>query len=144
MKTTATITHQKKEYKKQWKTTENKSLGQRKNNLMQDSTFNRPITAAQHCCNTRSTIQNVQEDTYKLPEEMQEIDLLKTLSFLINTIIDNANSEVDLSMLVCGIETLENKVNAITCPTTGKHLEFRHLIKDPKTKTYGIHACQWK
>ena len=29
---------------------------------------------------------------------------------------------------------LENKVNAITCPKTGKQLEYRHRIQDPATK----------
>ena len=29
---------------------------------------------------------------------------------------------------------MENKVNAVTCPKTGKQLEFRHLITDPVTK----------
>ena len=36
--------------------------------------------------------------------------------------------------MVHGIEALENKINAITCPTTGKQLEYRHLIQDLATK----------
>ena len=36
--------------------------------------------------------------------------------------------------MIHGIEVLKNKVNAITCPKTGKQLEYRHLIKDPETK----------
>ena len=36
--------------------------------------------------------------------------------------------------MVHGIEVLENKINAITCPTTGKQLEYRQLIQDPETK----------
>ena len=36
--------------------------------------------------------------------------------------------------LVHRIEVLEKQINAITCPETGKPLEFRHLIKDPVTK----------
>ena len=32
------------------------------------------------------------------------------------------------------IEVLETKVNAITCPKTGKQLEYRHLIQYPTTK----------
>ena len=36
--------------------------------------------------------------------------------------------------MIHGIEVLENKVNAITCPKTGKRLEYRHLIQDPSTK----------
>ena len=30
---------------------------------------------------------------------------------------------------------LENKINAITFPTTGKQLDYRHLIQDPATKS---------
>ena len=36
--------------------------------------------------------------------------------------------------MVHGIEVLENKINAITCPTTGNKLEYRHLIQYPATK----------
>ena len=36
--------------------------------------------------------------------------------------------------MIHGIEGLETKVNAITCPKTGKQLEYRHLIQDPATK----------
>ena len=36
--------------------------------------------------------------------------------------------------MVHGIEVLENKINSITCPTTGNQLEYRHLIQDPETK----------
>ena len=55
--------------------------------------------------------------------------------FLINAIIDDATGEVDIKSLVNGIEVIENKINAITCPTTGKQLDYRHLIQDPATKT---------
>ena len=44
--------------------------------------------------------------------------------FLINAIIDDNTREVDIKALIHGIEVLENKVNAITCPTTGKKLEY--------------------
>ena len=54
--------------------------------------------------------------------------------FFLNAIIDDNTVEVDIKALIHGIEVLENKVNAITCPKTGKHLEYRHLIKDPATK----------
>ena len=37
--------------------------------------------------------------------------------------------------MIHGIEVLENKVHAITCPKTGKQLEYRHLIQDPATKS---------
>ena len=36
--------------------------------------------------------------------------------------------------MIHGIELLETKVNAITCPKTGKQLDCRHLIQDLTTK----------
>ena len=54
--------------------------------------------------------------------------------FLLNAIIDYNTGKVDIKALIHGIEVLENKVNAITCPTTGNQLEYRHLIQDPATK----------
>ena len=53
---------------------------------------------------------------------------------LLNAIIDDNTVDVDIKALIHGIEVLENKVNAITCPKTGKQLEYRHLIQDPATK----------
>ena len=41
---------------------------------------------------------------------------------------------MDIKALIHGIEVLETKVNASTCPKTGKQLEYRHLIQDPATK----------
>ena len=41
---------------------------------------------------------------------------------------------MDITALIHGIEVLENKVNAITCPKTGKQLEYRYLIQYPTTK----------
>ena len=43
--------------------------------------------------------------------------------------------EVDIKALIHGIAVLENKVNAITCPKTGKQLEYRHLIQEPAKKS---------
>ena len=54
--------------------------------------------------------------------------------FLINAIIDDKDGEIYLQTLIHGVETLENQVNAVICPKTGKQLEFRHLIADPVTK----------
>ena len=54
--------------------------------------------------------------------------------YLINAVIDDEEREVDIMALVHGIEVLEKQINAITCPETGKQLEFRHLIKNPVTK----------
>ena len=53
---------------------------------------------------------------------------------LLNAIIDDNKGVVYIKALIHGIEVLENKVNAITCPKTGKQLEYRHLIQDPATK----------
>ena len=57
-----------------------------------------------------------------------------TPPFLLNVIIYDNTGEVDIKALIHGIELLENKVNAITSPTTGKKLEYRNLIQDPATK----------
>ena len=54
--------------------------------------------------------------------------------FLLNAIIYDKTGEVDIRALIHGIEVLETKVNAITCPKTGKELKYRHLIQDPATK----------
>ena len=54
--------------------------------------------------------------------------------FLPNAIIDDDTGEVDIKALVHVIELLENKINAITCPTTENQLEYRHLIQNPATK----------
>ena len=54
--------------------------------------------------------------------------------FLLNAIIDDDAGEVDIKALVHGIEVLENKINAITCPTTGNQLEYWHLIQYPEAK----------
>ena len=49
----------------------------------------------------------------------------------LNAIFDDDAGEVEIKASVHGIEVLENKINSITCPTTGKQLEYRHLIQDP-------------
>ena len=54
--------------------------------------------------------------------------------FLLNEIVDDDTGEMDIKALIHGIEVLENKINAITCPTTGNQLEYRHLIQDLATK----------
>ena len=54
---------------------------------------------------------------------------------LLNAIIDDNTGDVYINALIHGIEVLENNVNAITCPKTGKQLEYRHLIQDPATKS---------
>ena len=55
--------------------------------------------------------------------------------FLLNAIIKDDTGEEDIKSLVYGIEVLENKINAITLPKTGKQLEYWHLIQDPATKS---------
>ena len=54
--------------------------------------------------------------------------------FLLNAIIEDYTGKVDIKALVHGIEVLENKINATTCPTTGNQLEYRHIIQEPETK----------
>ena len=54
--------------------------------------------------------------------------------FLLNAIIDDEAGEVDIEVLVHGIEVLEAQVNFITCPETGNQLEYRHLIQSPANK----------
>ena len=54
--------------------------------------------------------------------------------FLLNAIIDDNTGEVDIKALIYGREVLENKVNKITRPTTGKQLEYRNIFQDPATK----------
>ena len=44
--------------------------------------------------------------------------------FLLNAIIDDNTREVNIKALIRGIEVLENKVNAITCPKTGNQLVY--------------------
>ena len=56
------------------------------------------------------------------------------LRFLINASIDEKKGEIDLMAFVYGVEVLEKKTNAVTCPKTGRQLEFRHFIADPETK----------
>ena len=70
------------------------------------------------------------------PEESPETTMAYTdmPPFLINTIIDDEDGEIDFQALIHGVKTLENQVNAVACPKTGKQLEFRHLIADLVTK----------
>ena len=96
---------------------------------------------------TRNLIQPVQTMGLELPdkrygtligqpEESPETTMAHTdmPPFLINAIIDDEDGEIDLQEFIHGVETLENQVNTVTCPKTGKQLEFRHLIADPVTK----------
>ena len=113
-------------------------------NVVQDRTFNQPVERHAHRYPTRNLIQTVQTMGLELldkmqgaligqPEENPETTMTHTdmPPFLINAIIDD---EIDLQALIHGVETLENQVNSVTCPKTGKELEFRHLIADPVTK----------
>ena len=40
--------------------------------------------------------------------------------FLINAIIDYEDGKIDLQVLIHRVETVENQVNAVTCPKTEK------------------------
>ena len=56
------------------------------------------------------------------PEEIPETTMAHTdmPPFLVNAIIDDKDGEIDLQALIHGVETLENQLNAVTCPKTGK------------------------
>ena len=71
-----------------------------------------------------TTINTSQENQLGEPQTNESIP-----PFLLNAIIDDDAGEVDIKALVYGIEVLENKINAITCPKTGKQLDYRHLIQ---------------
>ena len=75
--------------------------------------------------------QQIQEERSQLDEPLTNENIPP---FLLNAIIDDNIGEVDIKALIHGTEVLENKINAITCLTTGKKLEYRHLIKEPATK----------
>ena len=115
--------------------------------MVQDRTFNRPVERHAHRYPTRNLIQPVQIMGLELPdkrhgtligqpEESPETTMTHTnmSPFLNNAIIDDKDGEIYLQTLKHGVETLENQVNAVTCPKTGKQLELRHLIADPVTK----------
>ena len=112
--------------------------------MLRDKTFNRPVERPAHRYPTRNLIQTLQAMRLELPEKRQgtligqpEDNTETTMThtdippFLINVIIDDKDGEIYLQALIHGVETLENQVNAVTCPKIGKQLEFRHLITDP-------------
>ena len=94
-------------------------------NVIRDKTYNQPLVRETHRYPTRNIIQQVQKK--QIIEERAQLDEPLTNenipTFLLNTIIDENTGEVDIKALIHGIEVLENKVNAITCPKTGKQLE---------------------
>ena len=119
-------------------------------NVERYKTYNRPLGRATHRYPTRNVIQQVHKNPIEemivpqasepstTKETRPQSDEPKTNEnippFLLNAIIDDDTGEVDIKALVHGIEVLENKINAITCPKTEKQLEYRHLIQDPSTK----------
>ena len=58
------------------------------------------------------------------PKESPETTMAHTdmPPFLINAIIDDEDGELDSQALIHGVETLENQLNAVTCPKTGIQL----------------------
>ena len=104
--------------------------------MIRDKTYNRPLVRETHRYQTRNIIKQVVKK--QIIEKIAQLDESLTNEsippFLLNAIIDENTGEVDIKALIHGIEVLENKVNAITCPQTGKQLEYRHLIQDPATK----------
>ena len=117
--------------------------------MVQDKTYNRPRGRATNRYPTRNVIQQAYKhptEENRAPQESAlnttrktskeyQLDEPKTNEnpppFLLNAIIDDDARYMDIKALVHGIEVLENKINSITCPTTGKQLEYRHLIQDP-------------
>ena len=104
--------------------------------MERDKTYNRPLGRATHGYPTRNIIQQLHK--HRIKEERSQLDEPLTneniTPFLLNAIIDDNTVDVDIKSLIHGLEVLENKVNAITCPTTGNQLEYRHLIQDRATK----------
>ena len=104
--------------------------------MVRDKTYNRPLGRATHRYPTRNIIEQVEKK--QIIEKITQMDEPPTNEnihpFLLNAIIDDDTGEVDIKALIHGIKVLETKVNEITCPETGKQLEYRHLIQDPATK----------
>ena len=105
-------------------------------NVIRDKTYNRPLVRETHRYPTWNIIQQVKNK--QIIEKRSRLDEPLTNEnippLLFNAIIDENTGEVDIKALIHGIEVLENKVNASTCPKTGKQLEYRHLIQYPETK----------
>ena len=104
--------------------------------MVRDKTYNRPLGRATHRYPTRNIIEQVEKK--QIIEKITQMDEPPTNEnippFLLNVIIDDDTGEVDIKALIHGIKVLETKVNEITCPETGKKLEYRHLIQNPATK----------
>ena len=98
--------------------------------MIRDKTYNQPLGRATHRYPTRNIIQQVEKK--QIIEKRTQMDEPLTNGnippFLLNAIIDDNTGEVCIKALIHGIEVLESKVNVITCPNTGKQLEYRHLI----------------
>ena len=98
--------------------------------------YNLPLGWETHRYTTQNIIQQVHrkpiKETRTQLDEPQKKE--NTPPFLLNAIIDDNTGEVDIKALIHGIEVLENKINAIPCPSTGNQLEYRHLIQDPAKK----------
>ena len=71
----------------------------------------------------------IQKETSNAGVQPPEPDSMSTNPpFLSNAIIYDKTGEVDIGALVHGIEVLEQQLNAITCPETGKQLEYCHHL----------------
>ena len=99
-------------------------------------TYNQPLVRETYRYPTRYIIQQVEmkQIIEKRTQMYEPLTNENIPPFLLNAIIDDNTGEVDIKALIHGIEVLETKVNAITCPKTGKQLDYRHLIQDPTTK----------
>ena len=86
--------------------------------MIRDKTYKRPLVRSMHRYPTRNIIQQVEKK--QIIEKRTQMDEPRTNEnippFLFNAIIDDNTGEVDIKALIHGIEVLETKVNAITCP----------------------------
>ena len=101
-------------------------------NVVRDKAYNRPLGKATHRYPTRNVIQQVEKKQIieKITKMNEPLKNENNPPFLLNAIIDEETGEVDKKELINGIEVLETKVNAITCPKNRKpsssSLRIRH------------------
>ena len=101
--------------------------------MVRDRTFNQPVERHTHRYPTRNLIQPVQTMGLELPDKRHgtligqpEESPVTTMPhtnmppFLINAIIYDEDGKIDLQALIHGVKTLENQVNAVTCPQNRK------------------------
>ena len=94
----------------------------RPRNIVRDTTFNKPVGRVNHRYPTRNIIQPVQVLGLGLPPQRPETNLGLDVGeddmppFLINAIIDDEEGEVDLGVLVQGIQALNEELQRSEVP----------------------------